>query len=105
MGRDPAEEWVRRLNAAGIPVAKVKFPVEVFDDPQAEANGMLSTFEHPAVGAMTTLAPPVALDGEGFVRREPVSAFGSDTEAILAELGFGHEEVGALVQGGVVRAE
>ena len=33
----PSAEWIDVLHEAGVPVSLVKFPLELFDDPQAEA--------------------------------------------------------------------
>ena len=65
----PATHWIALLNEAGIPVSPVKFPVELFDDPQANANGMFHRLRHPEAGDFTVLSPPVALDGDGFRSR------------------------------------
>ena len=50
MGAKPATHWIARLNESGIPVSAVKFPVELFDDPQANANGMFHRLRHPEAG-------------------------------------------------------
>jgi hypothetical protein len=56
---------------------------------------------HPTVGDMTVLAPPVRLDGDGFRPATATAAFGSETDALLDELGFTPEIIDALVGGGV----
>ena len=52
-----SDEWTRILNDAGVPVSAVRFPVELFGDPQTEANGIFHTMQHPTAGAMTVLSP------------------------------------------------
>ena len=49
--------WIEALQKAGVPVSAVKFPVELFDDPQAQANGMFHTLEHPSAGAALPSPP------------------------------------------------
>ena len=88
--------WVETLGAAGVPVSTVKFPLEMFDDEQAEANRMFSLVDHPS-GTLRVLAPPVRLDGDGFVTRGPTAPFGSEVRSLLAELGFDEEAVDALI--------
>ena len=56
-----AAEWTARLNAAGVPVAQVRFPIEMFDDEQARANGLFHRLRHATAGEFTVLAPPVAI--------------------------------------------
>ena len=93
----PATHWIARLNEAGIPVSPVKFPVELFDDPQAHANGMFHRLRHPEAGDFTVLSPPVALDGGGFRSREPTAPFASETRSILRELDFADFEIDEFV--------
>ena len=96
-------EWVAELNDAGVPVSTVRFPIELLDDPQTAANGMFHTFRHPTVGEVTALSPPVNLDDEGFTPAPPTSALGSDTAAILTELGFTGDQVDAMLNERVTR--
>ena len=97
-------EWLAILQEAGVPVSTVKFPVELFDDEHARANGMFHTLEHPAAGDMTVLSPPVRMDGDGFRSREPAPAFASATREILAEIGFDDAAMEALLAAGATRA-
>lgn len=100
---ETAATWMQRLNEAGIPVAPVRFPIELFDDPQAAANGMFHDMEHPTAGRMRVVGPPLELDGEGFRPGPPTPALGSETDRLLAELGFDEAAAETLVDGGVVR--
>src|SRR3989441_720769 len=96
-------EWQATFEAAGIPAAGVKLPLELLDDEQPLANGMLHDLAHPALGRIRVLAPPVSMDGRGFVPAPATSPFGSETRAILGDLGFSSAEVGALLAEGVTR--
>ena len=97
-------EWTRVLNAAGVPVAAVKFPVELFDDEHARANGMFHRLEHPEAGDFTVLSPPVSMDGHGFRSREATRPFASETRELLGEIGFSAPEIDDLLAAGVTRA-
>ena len=85
------------------PVSQVRFPVEMFEDEQARANGMFHWLRHPSAGDFTVLSPPVSLDGEGFRPRAATAPFASETRAILGDLGFSAAEVDALVAADVTR--
>ena len=98
-----SDEWTRILNDAGVPVSAVRFPVELFGDPQTEANGIFHTMQHPTAGAMTVLSPPVKLDGDGFTPAAPTPSFGSESDAILADLGFTPAQIQTLVDEGVTQ--
>jgi len=96
-------EWQATFEAAGIPAAGVKLPLELLDDEQPLANGMLHDLAHPALGRIRVLAPPLSMDGGGFVPAPATSPFGSETRAILGDLGFSSAEVGTLLAEGVTR--
>jgi crotonobetainyl-CoA:carnitine CoA-transferase CaiB-like acyl-CoA transferase len=101
-GRTTAE-WKRHFDAHGIPASGVKLPLELLDDAQALANGLLHDLPHPALGPVRVLAPPVGMDGSGFRPAPPTPPFGSETRAILGALGFTEEDVASLVADGVTR--
>ena len=65
----PTSEWESLLAEAGVPASRVVMPFEILDDPQVAANEMLYDLEHPQIGEVRILAPPVALDEAGF--RQP----------------------------------
>ena len=96
-------DWTDRLREAGVPVSAVKFPVEMFGDEQAHANGMFHRLHHATAGEFTVLAPPVAVDGNGFQAREALAPFASETRAILNELGFADSTVDELIASNVSR--
>ena len=99
-----SDEWTRALNAAGVPVAAVKFPVELFDDEHARANRMFHRLEHPEAGDFTVLSPPVSMDGDGFRSREATRPFASETRGLLEEIGFSSTEIDDLLAADVTRA-
>ena len=85
-----------------MPVGGVALPVEMLDAEQPAANAMFHRAEHPALGPVTVLGPPVVLGERGFVAGPPTPAFGSEVRAILAEAGFGAKDVDRLLAGGAV---
>jgi crotonobetainyl-CoA:carnitine CoA-transferase CaiB-like acyl-CoA transferase len=95
------DEWKRIFDALGVPAAGVAFALELFDDPQTQANGLVHDLAHPTVGRVRVLAPPVGLDGAGFRAAPATEPFGSETRAILEGLGFGSDEVAGLLDSGV----
>lgn len=96
------EEWQAVLEAAGVPAGGVVLPVEMLDAAQPAANGMFHRVEHPVLGPVTVLGPPVAVGDHGFAAGPPVPAFGSEARAILAWAGFAAPDVDRLVAGGAV---
>jgi crotonobetainyl-CoA:carnitine CoA-transferase CaiB-like acyl-CoA transferase len=98
-----AAEWKTVFDAHGIPAGAVKLPFEMLEDEQALANGLFHDLAHPTIGTVRVLAPPVRLDGDGFRPQPATPAFGSQTRAILGELGFPDDEITSLLEAGVTR--
>jgi itaconate CoA-transferase len=89
-----AEQAVARLDAAGIANARLNTPEEVWNHPQLQARDRWREVKTPG-GAIPALLPPAAFpDFEA--RMDPVPGVGEHTDAILAGLGYGREEIAAL---------
>lgn len=103
MAAKTTAEWETILDEAGVPASDVRFPIELLDDPQLEANGMLSDIEHSTLGRIRAPAPPLSLDEHGFQTVPVTGRFGSETRPILAALGFDDPAIDALIAEGVTR--
>lgn len=103
MSERTTSEWEATLAEAGVPASRVLLPFEILDDPQTAANNMLYDLEHPQIGPVRILAPPVALDNEGFQQPPPTKPFASETRDILEELGFDGTQIDGFVGSGVTR--
>ena len=96
-------EWESTLAAAGVPASRVLLPFDLLDDPQTAANEMLYDLDHPQIGPIRILAPPVALDEHGFRQAPATKPFSSETREILGELGFDGAEIDAFIESGATR--
>lgn len=88
-----AAEWVAELSALDIEVSLVRAPAEAFDDPQLLARGMITASEHPKAGPLRQIN---GLAGPGSAELAPAPEIGRDTEAVIAELGYGETAMAAL---------
>ncbi|HET9078059.1 MAG TPA: CoA transferase [Acidimicrobiales bacterium] len=94
-------EWKELLAALDAPWAPIQSVPELLDDPQVAANGYIADVEVDGATAYRLPAVPVQFDGRGpEMRRGP--EHGEHTETVLAELGYGWEEIIALKEAGVV---
>ena len=97
LARKTTAEWKPIFNEHGVPASDVKFPIELIDDPQVTANGMVYDMPHPSLGNVRVLANPVELGTDGFRPAGATAAFGSESRALLAELGFSQPDVDSLL--------
>ena len=96
-----AAEWLALLDERGIPAGPVRFIEEVFDDPQAQANGLVAELEHREAGRLRMVGP-LAQFSETPLEATGPPALGEHTEDVLGELGFGLEEIEGWRESGVL---
>ena len=102
--RRPRAEWLRRLASGGDFIYSIINSVDDLpDDPQMQANGYVTAFEHPAFGPTPVVGLPVRLSDTPGSIRLPAPEFGQHTEEVLTEvLGCSWEEIGRLRQEEVI---
>jgi crotonobetainyl-CoA:carnitine CoA-transferase CaiB-like acyl-CoA transferase len=97
------DEWLSRLNAAGVPVAPIQAVDRVLADPQVRHRQMVAQVEHPVHGALPTLGTPIKIDGQLGLDITPPARLGQHTDAVLSELlDYPAERLAALRHDGVV---
>jgi CoA:oxalate CoA-transferase len=96
------EEWIARLNAAGVPCGRIIGLPEVFADPQLIDQEMVVRQEHPGHGTVSMLGFPVKFAEAACALRRPAPELGADTDAVLREFGYSAAEVAQLKDSGAV---
>ena len=99
----PANEWLARLEAEGVPCAPVLTRNEMIHHPQVAANELVQIYPHPQAGPLRQARPPARFSVTESSIRRGAPMLGEDTEAILAELGVETMRRKELARDGVIR--
>lgn len=91
------EEWRPIFDKLGLIWAPANTLAEAVQDPQARANGVFQTVQHPTAGPFETVAPPVRLSAHEMTGDRPAPALGADSEAILLSVGLSPDEVKSIL--------
>jgi crotonobetainyl-CoA:carnitine CoA-transferase CaiB-like acyl-CoA transferase len=86
VAREPAAHWIRRLRAAGVPAAQVRTLDQLYEDPQALANGLVQDVPAPAGDTVRLLGGVFKIDGAPAGARRGVPALGEHTDEVLGAL-------------------
>jgi crotonobetainyl-CoA:carnitine CoA-transferase CaiB-like acyl-CoA transferase len=96
----PAEEWIETLDAAGVPVGKVRTVPDALAAAADAGRPATVTVEHPTAGPLDLVASPIW----GPTSRAPSAPplLGEHTREVLEELGRSPEDVAALAERGII---
>lgn len=99
-----AGHWVAVLQEAGVPSSPIRTLDEVVADPQVEHLRMVRAADNPDIKDYKDIALPLQWDGERIATRRTPPPLGSDTVAVLRELGRSDDEIARLIDHGIVGA-
>jgi crotonobetainyl-CoA:carnitine CoA-transferase CaiB-like acyl-CoA transferase len=98
----PSAHWIEVMNKAGAPAGPIYKMNEMFADAQVQHLGMTRKVAHPVLGDVEVIGQPIELSRTPWSIRSATPEAGEHTDAVLAELGYGAEEIAALHAGKVV---
>jgi crotonobetainyl-CoA:carnitine CoA-transferase CaiB-like acyl-CoA transferase len=82
----PADEWLVRLERAGVPAGRIKTVAEVCESPHLAARGMVVKLPHPKAGEITAMGVPIRLWDTPGAASVPPPLLGQHTDEILVRL-------------------
>ena len=97
-----SQDWLERLEAAGVAAGPILDIAEMHADPQTLARGMITEIEHAKIGPMKTLGPPIKFSAtpSGVHRSAPL--YGQHTREVLTEFGYTDQQIDEMGAAGAV---
>ena len=103
LGTRPAEDWLKRLEAAGVPAGRIRTVPEVCESEHLKARGMVVALPHAKAGSVKMMGVPMRLHGTPGRATSAPPVLGGDTESVLMRvLGLRRTAVARLRAAGVV---
>jgi len=100
-----SDDLLARLLGADIWCAPVQDIRRAAEDPQVTHMAMITSYEHPRVGAVKVVAPAVRMSETPATIERPAPLVGQHGREILAEFGFSKEDIAALESTGDMTVE
>ncbi|AOB26841.1 CaiB/BaiF CoA transferase family protein [Bordetella bronchiseptica] len=97
-------DWMRVLEAHDVPAAPERLLDELAGDAQVRHLGVFQEMRHPLHGPVTAANRAIRFDGDNHSAFAPPPAFGEHTLEVLAQAGFGAEEIERLRACGAIDA-
>ncbi len=91
------DEWMARLEEAGVPAGPVLDIAEMHADPQALAREMVVETEHSTVGPVKTIGLPIKFSETPGGVAAGAPRLGEHSREILAEHGYATDEIDRLI--------
>lgn len=99
----PGDEWIERLEAAGVPCGPINTVDRALSDPQVMARNMVVDATSPAYGTVKLTGSPIKFHGTDDIEFHAPPALGEHADMVLTEwLGLSAERVQELRQQGVI---
>ena len=90
-------DWTERLLRAGVPCGPIHRVDQVFDDPQVRHLGIAWPMQHPDLGDVALVGPPMRFSAHPRTAPpDPAPAQGEHTAAILRELGYSAAQIAEM---------
>jgi crotonobetainyl-CoA:carnitine CoA-transferase CaiB-like acyl-CoA transferase len=97
-----SEEWVEKLNSAGVPCGPIYAVDQVFADPQVQHLQAAAEVEHARLGRLKVVNQAARLSRTGATMAAATPEIGQHTDEILRELEYSDGQIRALREKGAI---
>jgi formyl-CoA transferase len=94
---EPRRHWLARFEAHGVPCGPINDYAEAFADPQIRAREMVVEIDHPTLGVLKTLGPPVKMSATPAIAGRRAPLLGEHTAEVLRDAGCSDDDIAAIV--------
>jgi crotonobetainyl-CoA:carnitine CoA-transferase CaiB-like acyl-CoA transferase len=103
LGARSGEDWMKRLEAVGVPAGRIRTVPEVCESEHLRARGMVVALPHAKAGTVRMMGVPIRLHRTPGKAKSAAPVLGGDTEAVLTRvLGLRRADVQRLRKSGVL---
>ena len=102
IAKHASADLIERLQARQVPCAPILSRMDVLENDQVEQNRIIEVHEDPVLGPVRQPRPAARFEATPATIRRMAPFLGSDNADILAELGYGTDEVRKLTDDGVL---
>ena len=101
--RSPRDEWLQRLDEAGVPCGPINSYTEVFRDPQVIARDLAVSVDHPTLGRLRALGTPIKMSATPLNPNRRAPLLGEHTDDVLRAAGYTDMALQRLRLSGAIR--
>ena len=98
------QDWLSRMEAAGLPAGPVMNVCEMHADPQTIARDMIVSTHHPVAGSVNAIGCPIKFSDTPAAVNRPAPTLGQHGSEVLAGAGYSEAEIKGLLKKGALIA-